>query len=374
MKKTEQQKATGRNVISRRVWTAARAIFVALGIIVAGTVQGADPVKVAFVYVGPVGDHGWTYRHDLGRQAIEEAFGDKVETTFVESVSEGADSERVIRKLAAAGNDLIFTTSFGFMNSTLKVAKQFPDVKFEHATGYKRADNVSTYSARFYEGRAVIGTIAGMMTKSNVLGYIASFPIPEVVRGINAYTLAARKVNPDVEVRVVWVNTWYDPGKEGDAAKALIDQGADIITQHTDSPAPLQVAESRSVYGFGQASDMIQFAPKSQLNTIIDDWDEYYISRVQAVLDDNWASQDVWVGIKGGMVGFVDNNDAVTADVAAAADVVREGIIDGSLHPFTGPIKNQAGEEIVAAGDTIADGDLLSMDWYVEGVQGQLPK
>lgn len=358
----------------QKVWRALFALLAVLLVGVTGNAHADDPVKVGFVYVGPVGDHGWTYRHDKGRLAIEEAFGDKVQTTFVESVSEGADAERVIRKLAAEGHDLIFTTSFGFMNATVKVAKQFPDVKFEHATGYKRAENVSTYSARFYEGRAVIGTMAGMLTKSNILGYIASFPIPEVVRGINAYTLAARKVNPDVEVRVVWVNTWYDPGKEGDAAKALIDQGADIITQHTDSPAPLQVAESRGVLGFGQASDMLQFAPNAQLNTIIDNWDDYYVSRVQAVMDGNWESHDVWVGIKGGMVGFVENNEVVTEDVAAAADVIREGIIDGSIHPFSGPINNQAGEEVLAEGETLSDEVLLGMDWYVEGVQGELPK
>ena len=203
--------------------------------------------KIGFIYVGPVGDHGWTYRHDVGRQAVQNELGDKVKTTFVESVKEGPDSERVIRQMAADGHKLIFTTSFGFMNPTLKVAKQFPDVKFEHATGYKRADNVSTYSARFYEGRYVVGKVAGKMTKSNIIGYVGSFPIPEVVRGINAMTLAARSVNPDVTVKVAWVSTWYDPGKEGDAAKALIDQGADIILQHTDSPAPLQVAENRGV-------------------------------------------------------------------------------------------------------------------------------
>ena len=336
--------------------------------------HAADPLKVGFVYVGPISDHGWTYRHDIGRQAIENEFGDKVSTTFVESVSEGADAERVIRKLAASGHDLIFTTSFGYMNATLKVAKQFPNVKFEHATGYKRADNVSTYSARFYEGRAVIGTMAGMMTKSNVIGYIASFPIPEVVRGINAFAIAMRKVNPDAEIKVVWVNTWYDPGKEGDAAKALIDQGADIITQHTDSPAALQVAEARGVYGFGQASDMAAFAPKSQLTAIIDDWDPYYIDRVRAVMDGSWESTDTWEGIDSGMVGFPEYGSEVPEDVRAAAEVIREGIVDGSLHPFQGPIKNQSGEVVVAEGEKLDDGVLLGMDWYVEGVQGSLPK
>lgn len=334
----------------------------------------ADPVKVGFVYVGPVGDHGWTYRHDVGRLAIEAEFGDQVETTFVESVPEGADAERVIRKLAQTGHDLIFTTSFGFMNPTVKVAKDFPDVKFEHATGYKRSDNVSTYSARFYEGRAVIGTMAGMLTKTNTIGYIGSFPIPEVVRGINAFTLAMRKVNPDATVKVVWVNSWYDPGKEADAAKALIDQGADIITQHTDSPAPLQVAEERGVYGFGQASDMSAFAPKAQLTSIIDDWDAYYVERTGAVIDGTWESKDTWVGIRDGMVGFPEYSADVSDDVKSAAEVIREAIVDGSLHPFQGPIVNKAGEMVVAEGEVVDDKTLLGMNFYVEGVDGELPK
>ncbi|MEM8951201.1 MAG: BMP family ABC transporter substrate-binding protein [Pseudomonadota bacterium] len=333
-----------------------------------------DPTKVGFVYVGPIGDHGWTYRHDIGRQAIEAELGDAVETSYVESVSEGPDAERVIRQLAADGHDLIFTTSFGFMNPTIKVAKQFPDVKFEHATGYKRADNVSTYLARFYEGRAIIGTIAGRMTKTNTIGYIASFPIPEVIRGINAFTIAMRKVNPDAEVKVVWVNTWYDPGKEADAAKTLIDQGADIITQHTDSPAPLQVAEERGVYAFGQASDMAAFAPKAQLTSIIDDWDPYYVERAKAVIDGTWESSEVWYGIKDGMVQMADYGEAVPAEVAAEADAIEAAIVDGSLHPFAGPINDQAGEEVVAEGEVISDEDLLKMDWYVEGVQGSIPK
>ncbi len=346
----------------------------AAAITLPGIVSADDPLKVGFVYVGPVGDHGWTYRHDIGRQAIEAEFGDKVETTFVESVPEGADAERVIRRLASSGHGLIFTTSFGYMNPTVKVAKQFPDVKFEHATGYKRADNVSTYSARFYEGRAVIGTMAGMMTKTNTIGYIASFPIPEVVRGINAFSIAMRKVNPDAEIKVIWVNTWYDPGKEADAAKTLIDQGADIITQHTDSPAPLQVAEERGVLGFGQASDMSAFAPQAQLTSIIDDWDPYYIERTQAVLDGTWESVDTWRGIDSGMVGFPEYGPNVPDDVKAAAELVREGIVDGTLHPFDGPINNQMGEQIVAAGERLDDGVLLGMDYYVEGVQGSLPK
>ena len=343
-------------------------------VLCASVAYAADPVKVGFVYVGPVSDHGWSYRHDIGRQAIETEFTDEVETTFVESVPEGADAERVIRKLASSGHDLIFTTSFGFMNPTLKVAAEFPDVRFEHATGYKRADNVSTYAARFYEGRSVIGTMAGMMTKTNTIGYIASYPIPEVVRGINAFTLAMRKVNPDAIVKVVWVNSWYDPGKEADAAKALIDQGADIITQHTDSPAPLQVAEERGVFAFGQASDMAAFAPRAQLTSIIDNWDDYYIARTRAVIDDTWESQDTWGGIDSGMVGFPEYSADVPEDVKAAAEIVREGIMDGSLHSFQGPILDQAGKEILAEDEQFDDETLLGMNFYVQGVQGDLPK
>ena len=335
-----------------------------------GTAQAAD-TKVGFVYVGPVGDHGWTYRHDKGREQVEKELG--VETTYVESVAEGADAERVIRKLATTGHNVIFTTSFGYMNPTVKVAKQHPDVMFEHATGYKRADNVSTYSGRFYEGRTIIGTIAGHMSKSGIVGYIASFPIPEVIRGINAFTIAMRKVNPNAEVKVVWVNPWYDPGKEGDAAKALIDQGADIITQHTDSPAPLQVAEQRGVYAFGQASDMSAFAPKAQLTAIIDDWGPYYVARVKAAMDGSWTSGDTWDGLDKGMVAMAPYGDAVPQDVRDAAEAVRKGIIDGSLHSFQGPIKNQAGEVVAAEGEIIDDGTLLGMNYYVEGVQGEIP-
>ena len=332
----------------------------------------AAETKVGFVYVGPVGDHGWSYQHDQARQAVEKELG--VKTTFVESVAEGADAERVIRKLASSGNDVIFTTSFGYMNPTLKVAKRFKKVKFEHATGYKRAANVSTYSARFYEGRAILGAIAGKMTKSNVVGYIGSFPIPEVIRGIDAFTLALRKVNPKATVKVVWVNSWFDPGKEGDAAKALIDQGVDIITQHTDSPAPLQVAEKRGVYAFGQASDMAAFAPKAQLTSIVDNWNNYYIERVKAVMDGSWKSTDTWDGIKSGMVEMAPYGDVVPQDVRDMAEKIKASIVDGSFHPFQGPIKNQKGELVVKAGEVISDADLSRLNWYVEGVEGSIPK
>ena len=347
-------------------------LVLAAGLASGTNAVAADETKVGFVYVGPVGDHGWTYQHDAGRLAVEKELG--VKTTYVENVPEGADAERVIRQLASFGYDIIFTTSFGFMNPTLKVAKQFPNVKFEHATGYKRADNVSTYAGRFYEGRAVIGTIAGKMTKTNSVGYIASFPIPEVIRGINSFTLAMRKVNPEAKVKVVWVYTWLDPGKESDAAKTLIDQGCDIITQHTDSPAPLQVAEKRGVYAFGQASDMKKFAPKAQLTSIVDDWAPYYISRVKAVMDGTWKSVDTWDGLKTGMVRMADYGDAVPADVRELADKIKNGIIAGTFHPFQGPIKDQNGKLVVKEGEVIPDSELVGMNWYVEGVEGSIPK
>ncbi|MEE8272713.1 MAG: BMP family ABC transporter substrate-binding protein [Alphaproteobacteria bacterium] len=342
-----------------------------------------DAVKVGFVYVGPIGDFGWTHGHELGREAVVEHFGDQVETSYVENVAEGPDAERVIRQLAASGHGLIFTTSFGYMNPTIRVAQQFPDVKFEHATGFQTAPNVSAYNARFHEGRSVCGAIAGHHTTTGIVGYIASFPIPEVVMGINAFTLAAQKevvmginaftlaaqkVRPDIQIKVVWVNSWYDPGKEGDAAKVLIDQSADIICQHTDSPAPLQTAETRGVHGFGQASDMSAYAPNAQLTSILDDWSGYYLQRTQDVIDGTWESQNIWWGIKEGMVKMAPWGDAVSAEARAAAEATRDGIVAGTLHPFTGPIKNQAGEVVIADGETMGDADLLQMDWYVQGV------
>ena len=354
---------------TRRTFLAGSSAAMASATLGAPLAFGAEQVKVGFVYVGPIGDHGWTHGHDLGRKAVEKKFGDKVKTSYVENVAEGPDAERVIRQLASSGHNLIFTTSFGFMNPTIKVAKQFPKVMFEHATGYKTAPNVSVYNARFHQGRAVIGTIAGHMSKSGVAGYIGSFPIPEVVMGINAFTLAAQKVNPDFKTKVVWVNSWYDPGKESDATKTLIDQGADMITQHTDSPAPLQVAESRGVFGFGQASDMKAFAPRAQLTAILDDWSDYYISRVQAVMDGAWKSQNVWHGMKEGMVKIAPYGDAITDAARDAAEKVRMGITDGSMHAFAGPIRNQKGEEVLPAGKNLTDEQMATIDWYVEGVQ-----
>jgi simple sugar transport system substrate-binding protein len=328
------------------------------------------PLKVAFVYVGPVGDFGYSFAHDQGRKEAEAEFGDKIETTYVENVAEGPDAERVIRNLAEDGNQLIFTCSFGFMNPTAKVAKRYPDVKFEHCSGYQRAKNLATYNARFYEGRAVCGTIAGHMSKTAVAGYIASFPIPEVVSGINAFTLAARKVNPEFKTSVVWVSSWYDPAKEADAAKALFDQGADIIAQHTDSPAALQAAEQRGLWAFGQAWDMSSFAPKAHLTAIENDWGIYYIDRIQKMLDGTWESADSWWGFKEGMLRMAPFNDKIPDDVVAAANDTQAKIVDGSAPAFGGPITDRDGKERAAAGSALDDETLLKMDWYVEGVQG----
>lgn len=334
-----------------------------------GLARAQAPLKIGFVYVGPIGDHGWSYQHDQSRRAAEAAFPGKVVTSYVENVSEGPDAERVIRQLATSGHGLVFTTSFGFMNATERVAKAMPAVKFEHATGYKRAANLATYDARFYEGRAVIGTIAGRLTKTKKIGYIGSFPIPEVVQGINAFTIALRKVSPEAAVSVIWANTWYDPGKEADAAKAHIDQGADIIVQHTDSPAALQVAQERGLMAFGQASDMARFAPDAQLTAIVDNWTPYYTGRFKAALDGTWASQAVWMGIKDGAVVIAPYGPKVPDAVRKEADALTAAIAAGTHHPFMGPIADAAGKERIPAGRAATDPELVAMDWYVPGVK-----
>ncbi|MET0312916.1 MAG: BMP family ABC transporter substrate-binding protein [Hansschlegelia sp.] len=334
----------------------------------------AEPLKVAFVYTGPIGDHGYSYQHDVGRKAVEKEFGDKVKVSFVENVSEGPDAERVIEQLASSGNKLIFTTSFGFMNPTIKVAARHPDVKFQHATGFKTAKNVGIYNARFYEGRYIIGQMAAKMSKSGTIGYIASFPIPEVVMGINAAYLGAKTVNPDIKFKIIWVSSWFDPGKESDAAKALVDQGADILMQHTDSPAAMKLAEERGIHAFGQSSDMADFGPKAQLTSIVDDWNYYYISRVKAVMDGSWKPDNVWDGLKEKMVELAPYGPAVPDDVKKMADETKAKIISGELHPFTGPIAKQDGTPWLKDGEKAQDKDLLSMNFFVQGVEGSLPK
>jgi simple sugar transport system substrate-binding protein len=340
--------------------------------LLASPVRAADKLKVGFVYTGPIGDFGWSYQHDVARKAVDKALGDRVETVYVENVAEGPDAERTIEGLVRDGSKLVFTTSFGFMEPTIKVASRHPEVKFEHATGYKRTANVATYSARFYEGRYVIGQIAGKMSKSGVVGYVASFPIPEVISGINSFMLGAWSVRPDMKLKVVWVSSWFDPGKEADAAKALIDQGADIITQHTDSPAAIQISEQRGIKCFGQDSDMINFGPKSQLSAIIDHWSDYYVERTRAVLDGSWKSGDVWgrLGTMVQMAPFTNMPD----DVLSMAKTTTAAISAGSLHPFHGPLAKQDGTPVVKQGEVLADGDILGMNWYVKGIDEKPPQ
>jgi basic membrane protein A len=338
-----------------------------------GGAHAADKLKVGFIYLGPIGDLGWTYQHNLAREAMIKEFGDKVETTYLENVNEGPDSERSIEQLVRAGNKLIFTTSFGYMDPTLKVAKKYPNVHFEHATGYKRDKNMSTYSGRFYEGRYIQGIIAGKMSKSGVLGYIGSFPIPEVISGINATILGAQTVNPNIKVKIIWANTWFDPGKEADAAKALLDQGADVIMQHTDSPAPMQIASERGKLAFGQDSEMIKFGPKTQLTSIMDNWAPYYIERVKAELDGKWKSEDTWDGLKEKMVVMAPYTN-MPDDVKKMAMDTEAGIIAGSIKPFKCPVMGQDGKEVECKGTgELAPGQILGMNFYVKGIEDKIP-
>ena len=320
------------------------------------SIAHAEPFKVGFVYVGPIGDHGWTYMHDKGRLAVEEHFGDAVETVYVESVPEGPDATQVMDNMIRSGVDMIFTTSFGYMEQTVKAAKENPDVIFEHATGYKTAPNLSVYSSKFYEGRYVQGVIAGHMSKAGKAGYIASFPIPEVIRGINAFYLGAKSINPNFDVDIVWVNTWYDPPKEADAAKVLIAQGADIITQHTDSPAPLAAAGKQGVMAFGQASDMINFAPETQLTAILDVWGPYYIERVEAAMNGTWEEKNTWGGMDTGMVDMAPMTN-MDPELAELANTLAHDIKTGKFKPF---------------GDT-PESELAVMMQYVDGIDANVP-
>jgi simple sugar transport system substrate-binding protein len=334
----------------------------------------AAPFKVAFVYVGPIGDAGWTYAHEQGRQALIKEFGDQIQTTYVESVPEGADAERVIRQLAADGNQLIFTTSFGYMEATLKVARLFPKTVFEHATGFKTAKNVGVYESKFYEGAYLLGVLAGTVTKSNTLGYVASFPIPEVIRNVNAFTLGAQSVNPKVKTKVIWVNTWYDPGKERQAAEALVAQGADALCQNTDSPATPQVAQEKGIYACGWDSDMAKFAPKAQMSANTNNWGPYYIRTVRAVMDGSWKSAAYKGSLADGTVEMTPLLPGLPEVGVKAFEAKKKAIAEGRFMPFQGPIKDQSGAVKVAEGGSVAEADLVSMNWFVAGVEGSLPR
>ncbi len=336
--------------------------------------QAAEPMKIGFVYVSPIGEAGWTFQHDLGRREMEKALAGKVQTKYIESVQEGPDAERVFREFAASGHKLIYGTSFGYMNYMVKVAAQFPDTYFEHATGYKTARNLAIYNARFYEGRYLCGVIGGRMTKTNILGYVAAFPIPEVLQGINAFTRGARSVNPKVEVRVVWVNSWYDPGKERDAANTLMSQKADIVTHHTDSTAVVQAAEARGAMAFGYHSDMSKFGPKAQLTATTHNWGDYYTRSAKSALDGTWKSGSVWGGMREGFIRLAPLNPIIPPSVRDEVAKLEAGLKAGKFHPFAGPVRDQSGKDVIPAGRNMTDEELGKMNFYVEGVASQLPK
>ena len=331
------------------------------------------PLKIAFAYVGPVGDGGWTFAHDNARKAVEKEFGDKVVTSFVEKVPESADAERVFRDLAGQGNKLIFGTTFGYMEPMLKLAPDFKDVKFEHATGYKTAENLRTYDSRTYEGAYMAGIIAGKMTKTNTLGVVGSIPIPEVIRNINSFTMGAQSVNPKIKTKVVWVNEWFNPPKETEAATALINGGADILMQNTDSPAVLKTAEEKGKRAFGWDSDMTAYGPKAHLGSAIINWAPYYIKATKDALDGKWATGSVWWGVKEGAIDLVSMASDVPADAKAKVDEVRAGLKAGTFHPWTGPIVDQSGKELIAKGVVADDKFLSGVKFYVKGVEGKVP-
>ena len=342
--------------------------------------KSSDTTKVGFVYLTTPGDHGWTYAHDLAKQMVEKHFGDKVAISIVENVPEGPDATRVIRELAQQGNEIIFTTSFGYMEPTLKVAKEFPNIKFEHMTGYKRTANLATGNIRFYEGRYVQGVVAGLMTKTNKIGYVGAYPISEVIMGINAFAQGLRSVNKEASISVIWANTWYDPVKESDAAKVHIAEGADILAQHTDSPAILQIAEKKGVFGFGQSTDMSEFAPKSQLFASINNWGPYYIEKIEALRNGKWSTgdgPDHWAGNKWG--GFstdmliLSEFKNMPNDVIKKANAVMNEIKSGKLKVFAGPLVDNTGKEILPAGKDMDDGGLWGMNYYLKGIDGKIP-
>jgi basic membrane protein A len=334
----------------------------------------SGPLKIAFAYVGPVGDGGWTFAHDNGRKAVEKEFGDKVQTSFVEKVPEAADAERVFRDMVGQGNKLIFGTTFGYMEPMLKVAPDAKDVKFEHATGYKQAENMRTYDSRTYEGAYMAGVIAGAMTKTNTLGVVGSIPIPEVIRNINSFTMGAQSVNPNVKTKVVWVNEWFNPPKETEAAQSLLNGGADVLFQNTDSSAVLQTAGKAGKYAFGWDSDMTAYAPNAHLASAIINWAPYYIKATREALDGSWKGGGAsWWGVKEGAIDIVSISDKVPADIKTKVETVKAGLKDGSFVIWKGPISSNEGKEMLAAGSNADDKFLGGVNFYVKGVEGKVP-
>jgi basic membrane protein A len=343
-------------------------LILALSLFVSTANAEEKEMKVGFVYVSPIGDAGYSYAHDVGRQAVEAMAG--VTTSYVESVPEGPDSERVILNMARKGYDAIFATSFGYMDPMLKVAKQFPKIAFLHCSGFKQSENMGNYFGRMYQARYLSGIVAGKMTKSNIIGYAAAFPIPEVIRGINAFTLGAQSVNPDAEVRVVWTKTWYDPATEKEAAKSLLDVGADIIAQHQDSPGPQEAAEEKGVYSIGYNSDMSSFAPKAHLTAPVWNWGPYYTKVVDEVRKGTWKAESAWPGLAEGIVDLAPFGPMVPQEVKDLVNSVKADIASGKKKVFVGPIKDQKGAVKIADGVVVPDGDLLGMTWFIEGVVG----
>jgi basic membrane protein A and related proteins len=362
----------------KKIWRALTAATAAVaftlgGTTLWGTAIAQQPLRIGFVYVGPIGDGGWTFAHDIGRRAMEAKLKGKVQTTYVESVPEGADAERVVRDLAAKGHQIVFTTSFGYMDQTLKAAKSFPKNFFYHATGFKSSSNVFIYNCRMYEPAYLAGIVAGHMSKRGTLGFVASFPIPEVVRNINAYTLGARSVNPKITTKVVWVSSWYDPAKERQAAETLIGQGADVLLQNTDSSAVLQTAQDKGVYAFGWDSDMTAYAPKAHLGSAIEVWGPYYTLVAESYLAGKPFKENIWWGMKEGMNDFVSVNPIVPPAAQKQVAAKKAEIVAGKFHPFSGPIKGNDGTTRVPAGKTLSDKEVDSINWYVEGVEGKVP-
>ena len=331
------------------------------------------PLNIGFAYIGPVGDGGWTFAHDQARKQLEAQFGDKIETTFVESVPEGADAERVLRDLATQGNTLIFGTTFGYMDTIQKLAADFPDVKWEHATGYKTAANVRTYDTRTYEGAYLAGIVAGSMTKSNQLGVVGSVPIPEVLRNLNSFTLGAQSVNPNISTKVVWVNEWFSPPKETEAATSLINSGVDVLFQNTDSPAVLKTAQEKGVRAFGWDSDMKDYGPQAHLGSAAINWVPYYTQSINDVLNGSWTEGKAWWGVKEGAIDLVSMADDIPQEVKDKVAAAKAGLKDGSLHIWQGPLVNNRGEVVLKDGEVADDGFLAGVNFFVQGVEGKVP-